>query len=88
MPAKTDYLPDEGFIEGQAEAPGSVSRAPSLAPSPTPFQPANSPVGPGEALEEEEEEDQEPFNMHKWSEDYAHLAQAVYGADHDQSGTA
>lgn len=86
LPAKTDYLPDEGFIEGQAEAPGSVSRAPSLAPSPTPFQPANSPVGPGEALEEEEEEDQEPFNMHKWSEDYTHLAQAVYGADHDQSG--
>ncbi|XP_047482629.1 uncharacterized protein LOC125034736 isoform X2 [Penaeus chinensis] len=86
LQSKTDYLPDEGFIEGQTEAPGSVSRAPSLAPSPAPFQSAHSPAGPEEEEEEEEAEAQEPFNMHKWSEDYVHLAQAVYGADHDQAG--
>lgn len=34
------------------------------------------------------EETELPFDVQKWSSDYQYLAQAVYQADHDQSGMA
>ncbi|XP_064089365.1 uncharacterized protein LOC135203557 isoform X2 [Macrobrachium nipponense] len=43
-----------------------------------------SPV-PQPTLEEPEEEE-EPFDVHKWSRDYHKLAEAIYSADSDRSG--
>ncbi|XP_042889655.1 uncharacterized protein LOC122264675 isoform X2 [Penaeus japonicus] len=87
LEARTSFLPEGGSPRGQAQpvASGSPSALPSQAPSPTPLQahaqPSLSPAPPDDA-----EEPQESFDMHKWSEDYQHLAQAVYGADQDQTG--
>lgn len=68
-----EYLPDEGFSEGEQQQRQRLQQ----------LQEGQPLVPPPPDVPEEAEL---PFDVQKWSSDYQYLAQAVYQADQDQSG--
>lgn len=66
-------LPDEGFSEEQQQQRQRLQQLQEVQPLAPP--PPDVP-----------DETELPFDVQKWSSDYQYLAQAVYQADHDQSG--